>query len=290
MIRSRGRKIGDAVIVFLCVILILICILPIINIAARSVSSADAIIKNQVGLWPVGFTLQPYIDVLSLSKYTYSLAYTAILTIIGTVLSLIMTMLLAFPLTYDNLPGRKFFNALALITMYFGAGTIPSYLLVKDLGMLNKPIALILPYCLSIFNMILMRSFFYGIPLSMREAAEIDGAGPLKVLTRVYLPLSKPVFATLALFYAVGRWNGYTDAILYVSQNEKAWPIQLLLYNLLNNQASLEIGQQEGFVMPGKAESVKAATVMFATIPILIIYPWLQRYFIAGVTLGAVKE
>ena len=140
------------------------------------------------------------------------------------------------------------------------------------------------------YNMIIMRSFFYGIPDSYREAAEIDGASYIKILWKVYLPLSKPVLATLALFYAVGRWNGYSDALMYITTNKDLYPLQLLLYNILNNVNSVEVATQEGFSAPGLSESLKAAIVMFSTVPILLIYPWLQKYFIHGVTVGAVKE
>ena len=287
--RTNSSRAGDILVVVLCCFIIVICILPIVNIAARSLSSADALIKNKVTLWPVDWTLDSYIKVFNSAKYTYSLGYTSILTVICVIVSLIMTTLCAYPLTYDNLPGKKFFNSVAVITMYFSAGTIPNYLLVKSLGMLDNVVALILPSCLSVFNMILMRSFFYGIPISLRESAEIDGAGPIRVLISLYLPLSLPVVATLALFYAVGRWNGYTDALMYIKKTQ-LYPIQLLLYYLLNNAQNLEVANQEGFASPGAAESVKSATVMFATVPILLVYPWLQKYFIAGVTLGAVKE
>jgi putative aldouronate transport system permease protein len=240
-------------------------------------------------LWPKDINFESYVKVFSSEKYTWSLQFTAMLTVAGVVISLIITALIAYPLTYDNLPGRQFFNTVALITMYFSAGTIPTYLLIKNLNLLNHPLVLLLPYCLSVFNMILMRSFFYGIPISLRESAEIDGANPIRVLSSIYLPLSRPILATLALFYAVGRWNGYTDALLYM-RDPQYYPIQLLLYNLLNNSQSLEIATQEGFSAPGVAESIKSATVMFATVPILLVYPWLQKYFIAGVTLGSVKE
>ncbi|HKL87034.1 MAG TPA: carbohydrate ABC transporter permease, partial [Treponemataceae bacterium] len=177
---------------------------------------------------------------------------------------------------------------LIIFTMYFNAGIIPSYLLLKDLSMLNKPIVLVVPYCLSVFNIIIMRSFLSGIPLSMRESAEIDGAGPIRILVSIYLPLSKPVLATLALFYAVGRWNGFSDALMFMSER-KYYPIQLLLYNLINAISNIDIVTAEGGSAPGLSESLKAAAIMFATIPILIVYPWLQRYFIAGATLGAEK-
>jgi putative aldouronate transport system permease protein len=138
--------------------------------------------------------------------------------------------------------------------------------------------------------MIILRSFFYGVPESLRESAELDGANPFVVLLRIYLPLSVPVLATLALFYAVGRWNGFSDALLYLVSAPKYHPIQLKLYNIINNLSSLEIAIQEGgAAAPAASDGMKAAAVMFATAPILVVYPWLQRYFIHGVTIGAVK-
>ena len=145
------------------------------------------------------------------------------------------------------------------------------------------------PNCISVFNVIIMRSFFYGIPDSLRESAEIDGASFFRILWSIYLPLSKPVLATLALFYAVGRWNGYSDALMYM-RDDKFYTLQLLLYNIINNINQVEVATQEGFSTPGLSASLKAAIVMFSTIPILCIYPFLQKYFIHGVTMGAVKE
>ena len=222
-------------------------------------------------------------------KYIKAFLWTVLLTIICTAVSLMMTTFCAYPLIFDGLQGRTIINIVITITMFFNAGTIPNYLLMKQLGMLNKPEVLIIPGCLSVFNMIIMRSFFYSIPDSLRESAEIDGASYFKILTSIYVPLSKPVFATLALFYAVGRWNGYSDALMYMN-NKDFYPLQLLLYNILNNINQVEIFTQEGFSTPGLSESLKAAIVMFSTVPILLIYPWLQKYFIHGVTVGAVKE
>ena len=179
-----------------------------------------------------------------------------------------------------------------LLTMYFSAGTIPNYLLLQQLGMLNSWTALAIPNCISVFNVIIMRSFLYGVPDSLREAAEIDGAGPLRVLIRVYLPLSLPVIATLSLFYAVGRWNGFSDALMYLQTEEsksKYSPIQLLLYNLIKNATQKADQMDAGNITPGVSKTIQMATVMFATVPILIVYPFLQRYFVAGVTIGAVK-
>lgn len=260
-----------------------------LHIAARSLSSSTALIRNEVTFWPKGWNLNAYRLVLRDSRYTISLVWTAFITVIGTCLSLVMTTLCAYPLVFDKLKGRKLINTFIIFTMYFNAGTIPMYLLLKDLGMLNKPLVLIIPYCLSVFNMIIMRSFFYTIPESLRESAEIDGAGPVTVLVRIYLPLSMPVIATLALFYAVGRWNGFSDALLFMN-DRRYYPIQLLLYNIINAISSIETATQEGFSPPGLDETLKAATIMFATVPILVVYPFLQKYFITGVTLGAIKE
>jgi putative aldouronate transport system permease protein len=280
---------GDICITVFCAGLILICILPMINLAARSLSSASALVRNQVTLWPVGLNWEAYTTILHDARYLRSLWWTALLTVVCTLLSLAMTTLCAYPLIYDQLKGKRILNTVIIITMYFGAGTIPTYLLLKSLRMLDTPWVLIIPNCLSVFNMIIMRSFLLGIPLSLRESAEIDGAGPIKVLLRIYLPLSTPVLATLALFYAVGRWNGFSDALMYV-KNRDLFPIQLLLYNILNTTNSMETATQEGFTTPGVGETLRAASVMFATVPILVVYPWLQKYFITGATLGAVKE
>lgn len=289
MIKSKKTKAGDIIVVAICLVLMFICLLPMLNVLARSFSSSEYLIRNDVLLWPKGFNLDAYSTVLKDAKYTYSLGFTAILTVGCTVLSMVMTISCAFPLIFDKLRGRKFFNTMILFTMYFSAGTIPHYLMLKNLNMLETVWVLVIPNCLSVYNMIIMRSFFYGVPESLREAAEIDGAGPIRMLVQIYLPLSTSVLATLALFYAVGRWNGFSDALLYIKKRTDLYPIQLLLYNILQNSNNIEIGTQEGFFTPGVGETLKMATVMFATIPILLVYPWLQRYFVTGVTIGAVK-
>jgi putative aldouronate transport system permease protein len=289
MMISRRSKPGDFVVALICVLVILVCLLPIVNIAARSLSSTEALIRNRVGLWPVGLNVEAYKHVLEDGKFTRALWWTALLTAIGTALSLVMTAICAYPLTYDKLKGRKLINTLIIFTMYFNAGTVPTYLLLKDLSMLNRPIVLIVPYCLSAFYMIIMRSFLRDLPVSMRESAEIDGAGPVRILFSIYLPLSAPVIATLALFYAVGRWNGFSDALMFMNKREY-YPIQLLLYNLITSMSNIDIVTAEGGTNPGLTESLKAAAIMFATVPILLVYPWLQKYFISGATLGAIKE
>lgn len=289
MIRSKSAKIGDCIFIIICLLVCVICLLPMLNLLARSLSGSEYLIRREVYLWPKGWNLDAYTMVLGDIKYIRAFFWTVLLTVICTIVSLTMTTLCAYPLIFENLKGRSVINVFITITMFFNAGTIPNYLLMKSLGLLNNPAVLIIPSCMSVYNMIIMRSFFYGIPDSLRESAEIDGASFIKILTSIYVPLSKPVFATLALFYAVGRWNGYSDALMFMN-NKDYYPLQLLLYNILNNINQVEVATQEGFSSPGLSESLKAAIVMFSTVPILLIYPWLQKYFIHGVTVGAVKE
>lgn len=288
-VKSTSSKIGDWCFVLLCVIVGAICLLPMIHLLAKSLSGTDYLVRHEVSLWPKGFNFDAYLTVLKDPKYVRAFFWTVFLTVVCTLLSLTMTILCAYPLIFRQLRGRGIINIFITITMFFNAGTIPNYLLMQNLNLLDNPLVLIVPSCLSVYNMIIMRSFFYGIPESLRESAEIDGASIVQILVKIYVPLSTPVMATLALFYAVGRWNGYSDALMYMKLPE-FYPLQLLLYNVVNNINSVEIATQEGFSSPGLSASLKAAIVMFSTIPILCIYPWLQKYFIHGVTMGAVKE
>ena len=289
MVKAKSSKIGDIIIVAICVLLILICFLPVWNVFVRSLSSPAALVRSDVYLWPKEFDLTAYSLVLKDAEYTWALAWTAMLTVGCTALSMLLTILCAFPLVFEQLKGRKAINALILVTMYFNAGTIPSYILFKNLNLINSPLVMVLPYSLSVFNMIIMRTFLQNIPVSLRESAEIDGANPFRILVSIYLPLSTSVIATLSLFYAVGRWNGYSDALMFMNRNKTFYPIQLLLYFIIQSKESVDAATQEGFSSPGASDAIKAATVMIATIPILMIYPWLQRFFIHGVTLGAMK-
>jgi putative aldouronate transport system permease protein len=300
--KHRTIKTGDWVVVFICIVVILLCVMPMINLLAQSLSSSNSVVNNKVSFMPMvydresnthsfGLTLESYRYVFLDKSFSRSMWWTAILTVICTFVSLTMTVLCAYPLTYDWLRGKYVINTIIIFTMYFSAGTIPNYVLMKSLGLLNNPLVLIIPNCLSVFNMIILRSFFFGIPDSLRESAEIDGANPFTVLVRIYLPLSGPVLATLALFYAVGRWNGFGDALLYINAAPQWVPIQLKLWQLIQNQTSIDLSTVEmvADAIPRASEAIKAAAIMFATVPILVVYPWLQRYFIAGVTIGAVK-
>jgi putative aldouronate transport system permease protein len=292
MITSRYTKIWYLVIALFYFFVILICLFPMLNLLARSLSDPIAIVNRRVSFLPVDVTLDSYRYIFRDKSFSRSMIWTAMLTAMYTLISLTITILCAYPLTYDYLKGRKIINTIIIFTMYFNPGIIPDYILMKNLGLLNNPLVLILPNCLSVFNMIILRSFFYSVPGSIRESAELDGANPFIVLVQIYLPLSTPVLATLALFYAVSRWNGFSDALLYLNSVPTYHPIQLKLYNIINNLSSIKIDAQDGIAggIPMTGDGVKAAAIMFATVPILVLYPWLQRYFIKGVTIGAVKS
>lgn len=271
-------------------ILALACIIPFIHVAAKSLSSDAAIYANKVFIIPKGINIQAYKTVMGDSSMMRSLWFTVFLTVVFTVLGMITTIFAAFVLTKSRLKGRAFFATMFLITMYFGAGIIPEYLLMDTIGLLDTVWVLLLPLLFSAYNMIILRSFMQSsIPDSLIEAAELDGCDDFRTLFQIVLPLSKPVLATLALFYAVGRWNSFMDALYYI-QNTNLYPLQLKLYNLVN--ASGETGalsQEAGGVQQQAAEVVKSATIMFATIPIIIVYPFVQKYFVTGVMVGAVK-
>jgi putative aldouronate transport system permease protein len=217
-----------------------------------------------------------------------ALRLTVILTFVSTVFSMIMTTLCAYPLSQPNMIGQKIFVTIIIITMYFDPGIIPNYMNLRNLGLLDSFWVMVLPGAISVFNMIILKSFFQTIPDSLRESAEIDGASHWTILLRIYLPLSKSALATLTLFYAVGRWNGFQDVRFFI-QSPSLYTIQFRIFQIINNLASPEMAL-EGAAIRVPTEGIKAASIMFATLPILLVYPWLQKYFVAGVTLGATKE
>jgi putative aldouronate transport system permease protein len=198
-----------------------------------------------------------------------------------------LTICAAYPLTKTRLRGRSAILLLVVVTMYFTGGMIPDYMLVKNLHLTDTIWSLLLPGALSVYNMIILKTFFSTLPDSMEESASIEGANELTILCRIILPLSMPVLATLSLFYAVGRWNGFQDALLYIT-NPKLFPMQLKLYQIISVNQQLDV-QQEGIGAYIAPESLKAAAVIFATVPILLVYPKLQKHFVSGVMIGAVK-
>ncbi|WP_179032138.1 carbohydrate ABC transporter permease [Paenibacillus kribbensis] len=289
MSERTANRTFDIVTTVLVAVAVLLCLAPFIHILSISFSSNRAITSGEVTLFPVEFNLKAYGKVFADMSMIRSLGFTVLLTVITTVLSMLMTVIAAYPLTKKNLKGRKTMMFIIVVTMFFSGGIIPEYILVRDLHLLNTMWSLILPGLISPFYLIILISFFNGIPESLGEAAEIDGTSQFGTLIRIVLPLSLPVLATLSLFYGVGRWNGFQDTLMYI-QNPDLFPLQLKLYQMIQNNMVSELTRLEGAsgarITP---EGLKAASVIFATVPILLVYPWLQRYFVSGVMVGAVK-
>ena len=269
-------------------VLVLLCILPFLHVFVTSISSNASVMARNVRFLPIGVNLDAYRTILRDASMIRSLYMTVYYTVAFTAVGMILTILAAYPLTKKKLWGRNFFLMLFVITLYFSAGLIPEYLLVHSLGMLNTPWSIILPLALSPYNLILLKTSFQSIPESLEESAFVDGCSHFGILTRIVLPLSMPILATLILFYAVGRWNAYQDALFYLTKSQ-LYPLQLKLYNLVNSSGEAEQIAQEAGVVPVSQEVLKPASIMFATIPILLIYPFVQKYFVKGVMIGAVK-
>ena len=286
--KIRNLKISDIIITFGVTLLTLICVTPVIHIFAVSFSSNSAIFAGRVSLWPREFSMQSYEAIMADPSMLHALFYSIGLTVGATLTSMVLSVMAAYALSKKRLKGRRVFMILIIITMYFTGGIIPDYLLVKDLKMLNTVWALILPGAISAYNMIILKSFFQQLPESYEESAYIDGANDVQILARIILPLSAPVLATISLFYAVGRWNYFTDALFYIT-DKKLYTLQLKLYQIIVNDQALNMSSIEGITGVSMPESIKAAVIVFATVPILIAYPWLQRYFIKGVSLGGIK-
>ena len=291
-LRSKKTWTGYQIALVAVILLIsMTCLFPFLNVAATSLSSKSAILSGKVSFWPVELETAAYKAIFADPTMIRSLIFTVIITVTYTLFAMVLTILMAYPLTKKRLRGRKFFNFLALFTMYFSGGTIPIYLNIKELGLLDTPWSLILPGMLSTYNMIILKSFFTALPTELEEAAIIDGANDYQVLWRVFLPLSKASLATLTLFYAVGKWNSFQDALYYI-QNKAYQPLQLKLYHIIKGSQAVDIAAMEGgtqSVATAISESIEPATIIFATLPILVVYPFVQRYFVAGVTIGAVK-
>ena len=282
-------RVSDFVIAFVILLLSLTCIIPFIHVAAKSVSSNTAVMSKQVYLWPKGLNFEAYASIFRDGQLTYAMGYTVVVTVLFTLVGMVVTTLAAYPLSLKHLKGRTFFAVLLMFTMYFSAGLIPEYLLYKDLHLLNTMWVLVLPLAFSPYNMLIMRSFISStIPDSLYEAANLDGANHFQVLTKVVLPLSKPIIATLSLFYAVGRWNAYADAKYYIT-TKSLQPLQYLLSNMVLNSGNDAISLSEAAAASSTPEVLQAAVVMFATLPIIMVYPFVQKYFVKGAMIGAVK-
>lgn len=290
--RAGRKKISliDILIYLILAMASLTCILPFIHVLSKSVSTESYVIANKVFLLPKGFTLSAYEKIFADSSILRSMYVSVVVTILFTLLGMIITVCAAYPLSRKHLKGKSVLTLIFMFTMYFSGGIIPEYLLMNQLHLLDTMAVMILPLAFSAYNLLIMKTFFENsISDSLVESAIIDGANQFCILKNIVLPLSKPILATIALFFAVGRWNAYQDALFYIKRNTDLRPLQLKLYYLV--VAASESFQLENVsVTMTNPEVLKASCVMFATIPIICIYPFVQKYFVQGTMIGAVKE
>jgi len=279
----------DVLIVIWIVFLCLTCILPFAHLLAKSLSSFRAVVSNEVILWPIEITISNYLRVINSSIMIPQMWYTVQLTVATTVAGLIVNAFAAYPLSKRYLPGRYPLTMFFMITMYFNAGLIPTYVHYSRMGLIDTPWVLILPLAFSAYNMLIMRTFFMNsIPEELEDAAHVDGASHYRIFAQIWCPLSLPVYATIALWIAVQRWNTYGDA-LWFTTTRALQPLQLFLFRLVRSQTeSFDIDPTVAVELFAP-EGLQAAAIMFTTIPILLVYPFLQRFFVKGVTLGSVK-
>ncbi|MCA0756435.1 carbohydrate ABC transporter permease [Paenibacillus sp. N4] len=297
IIRKKIREpLGDRlfllVIYFFLTLLMLAVLYPLLYIFSSSFSSPKAVVSGQVWLFPVEFSLRAYKSIFQSSQLMFGYYNTIVYTVFGTLINLLFTVLLAYPLSVKKFYGRNAIMILLMITMFFSGGLIPTYLLVKDLDMLDTRWAMWLPGALSVFQVVVARTFFQSsIPHELSEAAQIDGCRDTRFLVSIVLPLSKPILAVLTLMYAVGHWNAYFDALIYL-RSEKLFPLQYVLRNLLILNASDPemLANTAGKIRDqGFEQALKYALIVVASVPVLVMYPFVQRHFVKGVMIGSLK-
>ncbi len=287
---SRGERVFEGINLFILIILGALMLFPFLNLLAKSFSSTTAITTGQVLFLPVDFQLGTYKYVMNESQFWDSLKVSLIITIGGTAGSMLVSCLTAYPLSKTWLYGRKPLILFFVFTMLFSGGMVPAYLLMRTLNLINTIWVLFIPFLLSVYNMILLKNFFEEIPQEVEESAQLDGASNVRILISIVLPMSLPAMATIGLFYAVGYWDNYMNGLLYIT-TPSLRPLQTYLYQVvteaINVDEALSMDAQENAAL--NSEAIRAATIMLACIPIMCVYPFLQKYFVKGMRVGSVK-
>ncbi len=287
---TLGERIFYTVNIAILTFAALVCLLPLIHILAVSLSSNTAIATGKVSLWPVEPTWRAYVSMIEGTNILKAFQNSLVITVVGTAFNMLLTILAAYPLSKKSFYFRRFFTLAIVFTMLFKAGLIPDYLLVKSLHIVNSYWALWLPGLISVYNMLLLRSFFTAIPEELEDAARIDGCSEWKLIYRIILPLSLPVIATLTLFYGVAHWNSFFNVMIYINDSNK-YNLSVLVQNMIQSSSLLtemsHLNPEDYRMLT--PESIKSASVIVMTLPMLVIYPFLQKYFVKGVMLGAVK-
>ena len=288
---SIGERIYTIVVYLLLILISATIILPLLHIISGSFSDPMQLLTGNVSFWPKGFTTSMYEKVLKDASIWKGYLNTILYTVLGTLISVTLTACAAYPLSRKDLFGRNIFISLFIFTMFFNGGMIPTFLLVKSYGLLNTVWALVLPGAVPIFNVILVMNFFAAVPKELEEAAFIDGANPLQVLTKIFIPISKPVLATVSLFSIVGSWNDFYSGLIYMSK-AAYYPLMTYIQSLqINVEDLIKQGNLSAVVDSASLgnTNLNAAKIVIAVIPLLLIYPLLQRYFVSGIVVGSVK-
>jgi putative aldouronate transport system permease protein len=289
--KSPGEIVFDRLNEILLGVLVFSMFYPFWYLFAVSIADAQRVALSRVYLWPSALSLESYKNVLGSKYIYYSFAWTILRTVGGTLTALLLGYNMAYVLSKKYYPNRGFWTALLVFTMFFSGGIIPEYLLIKDLGMIDSIWSLVLPGAISAYNIVIMRNYLMTLPDSLEESAKLDGANDILILYRIILPLSMPILATVGLWTAVAHWNAWFDAMIYIRSTEKQ-ALQLILRRVvLMGDASIVplSGEQVSSNLQMNTETIKAATVMVATIPILLVYPFIQKYFVKGVMVGSLK-
>lgn len=288
---SRGYRVFQVVNAIILTGVVVVTLYPFLNIVSRSLSDEAEIIAGRVTFFPRGFDLTAYKLVMSDSMFWTNYRNTVVYTVVATAISMILTICYAYVLSKKDLRGRGALIGIAVFTMFFTGGLIPNYVLVSGLGLRNSIWAIVLPNAISVFNLLVMKAFFEGLPLELEEAAAVDGLSTYGILLRIVLPLSKAMVATMVLFYAVSFWNSWFAAFLYMDKLE-LFPVTVYLRNLIagaSDATSTAGGLGSGNDIVQSGATIQSVTIVLTVLPILMIYPFIQRYFVSGVMLGAVK-
>lgn len=284
-----SSKVFDIFNTFFILVVTLIIILPVWNIVVTSFSSAKAIAEGKGIFWPTEFSLENYKSVFADSSIWLAFLVSVAKTLVAVVLHTFCCSMMAFAMSKPDLAGRKFYSVVGLITMFFSGGMIPTYLVIKQLGLLNNFWVYIIPSLLGYYDIIILMNFFRQIPASLEESAKVDGAGPWRVFLSIAIPLSKPALSTIALYQGVLQWNDFMTTKLYVTK-QSLYPMQMKLYLLLTQATSNVMQNAATDTGVTSSRGLNMAAVVVATLPIIMIYPFLQKNFISGIMIGAVKE
>lgn len=284
--RESRIQVLDIIIAVILVVYALLIIFPFWSAFVISISSEDAYLRNNLLLWPTELDLSSYNKVFHDNQLWSGFGITMILLIGGTLYQLFFTVITGYALSRHNWTGKNLVMNMILVTMFFGGGMVPYYYLIRDLGMMNTIWVMIIPGAIDTFNMLLMRNYFASLPPEMEESAKIDGANDIVIFARIFLPLSLPMLATIGLFFAVGNWNSWYNAMLFIPDNNKIWPLQMVLRNMINKVASNieNPDAKEGF-----SQGLTMASIFFTIVPMMCFYPFLQRFFVKGIVVGAIK-